>query len=224
MNELGLLPGMSVRSADGERLGRVKHVRPDGTIEVGRRLFAPHECLIRYSDVSAVKGDYVVLKVTADQLRESGSIASFDMGAEAIDEDRGVPSGDDPIIPYHIRLRETGWSEEDARASQAPHIERREVPNGEVRIHKTVVQEPMRMSMPVMIETVRVEQLPAPDGGLVDPDPQSAFVEETITVPVRRQELELTKRPVLREEIRVAVEEHEDELELLPWEPEPAPH
>jgi uncharacterized protein (TIGR02271 family) len=59
-----------------------------------------------------------------------------------------------------------------------------------------------------MREEVRVERVPASASTAASPD---AFREETISVPVREEEVEVTKRPRVREEVRVTKTPHVEE-------------
>lgn len=79
---------------------------------------------------------------------------------------------------------------------------------GEVRVHKDVKVEEKQVTVPVTKEEVHVERVLAsaePRAG------EATFKEGTVSVPVYEEEVEIRKRPVVREEVRVAKTAHEEE-------------
>lgn len=77
---------------------------------------------------------------------------------------------------------------------------------GEVRVHKGVTHETREVTVPVVREEVHVERT-AGAGREADAG-AAAFREETISMPVMEEEVEVTKRPVVREHVRVRKERH----------------
>jgi uncharacterized protein (TIGR02271 family) len=79
---------------------------------------------------------------------------------------------------------------------------------GEVRVHKDVVTEHKQVSVPVTREQVHVERVPAK--GTEAPG-EAAFKDETFSMPVREEEVEIRKRPVVKEEVRVGRTRRQEE-------------
>ena len=81
---------------------------------------------------------------------------------------------------------------------------------GHVRIHKEVRLEERHVAVPVRREEVVIERLP---GGEATGSPigANAFREQTVDVPVSEEEIRVTKRPVVREELRVRRVSHEEQ-------------
>lgn len=110
--------------------------------------------------------------------------------ARAVDAEAGRPmepsaravAGDEA----HLVL-----SEEEVR------LERHTVPAGEVVVHKEVVEEVVRQSVPVMHEDVEVERRPVPPGAGLEPRTEG----DVTYVPLVEEELVVTKRLVAREEL-----------------------
>jgi uncharacterized protein (TIGR02271 family) len=71
---------------------------------------------------------------------------------------------------------------------------------GEVRVRKDVVTETKHVEVPVAREEVHVERVPVQAGSTASP---GAFEDESISMPVREEELEIRKKPVVKEEIRL---------------------
>lgn len=110
--------------------------------------------------------------------------------ARAVDAEAGRPvepaaralAGDEA----HLVL-----SEEEVR------LERHTVPAGEVVVHKEVVEEVIRRSVPVMREDVEVERRPVPPGVGLEPRTEG----DVTYVPLVEEEIVVTKRLVAREEL-----------------------
>jgi uncharacterized protein (TIGR02271 family) len=76
-----------------------------------------------------------------------------------------------------------------------------------VAVRKEVVTEHRQIDVPVTKEEVHVERIPA-SGATPAP---GGFEEKEIRVPVREEEVEVTKRPRVREEVRVSKTARQEE-------------
>lgn len=97
-------------------------------------------------------------------------------------------------------------------AEEELDVVKREREVGEVRIHKDVEVETKTIDVPVRKERVTVERVPASATG--ERASEAAFSGEDIVIPVREEEVEVTKRPVVKEELRVKKERWEDSAHL----------
>jgi uncharacterized protein (TIGR02271 family) len=213
--------GMTVRSVDGEKLGKVFAVQ-DGEFLIEKGLFFPKDYVCRYSEISDIRDGELIL------LHGKESLRSFSIG-----EDRGVladtgartsaVSTTDMTTGLGLGADTAGLTANaSARGVERPmggqeavtvpvHKEeldviKREHQAGEVRIHKDVVQEEKEISVPVRRERVRVERRDVKDR----PAMHASFQEETVVVPLRAEEVEVQKRAVVDEEIVIrkdAIEE-----------------
>ena len=78
--------------------------------------------------------------------------------------------------------------------------------SGHVRIHKTVITEEKRFSVPVTREEVIIEHVAiGRDAALTGDD---AFQEDTVDVPLYEEEVRVSKHPVLEEEVVVRTVAH----------------
>jgi uncharacterized protein (TIGR02271 family) len=75
---------------------------------------------------------------------------------------------------------------------------------GEVRLKKEVVTEHRTIDVPVTKETVRVERVPATGDRAIAGS--GDFEERTESMPIREEEVEIRKRPVVKEEVRLKKE------------------
>ncbi len=189
MDTRGVRQDMAVRSADGEKLGKVVECGQDRFI-VEKGFFFPKDYTARYDEVAEIRDGEVLLRDSAGALRErsgsgvGGGVDQTEMGTGAT-EQVSVPVAEEELTA-------------EKRARQA----------GEVTIHKDVTTERRQITVPVTKEEVHVERVPAGE----DAKPgDAAFQRGTISVPVREEEVEIHKRPVVREQVKVSKTAHPEE-------------
>ncbi len=208
METRGIAEGMAVRGRDGKKLGKVMECDATGFV-VEKGLFFPKDYRIRYEQVADVRDGEVFLD---EAQLEEGAQQGEGKSAEAW----GQPSDQSRAQPAAIQAGEAapraaiGESREEVRvplASEELEAEKRERQAGEVRVHKEVVTENRQVSVPVTREEVHVERVPAQGAQPGD----TAFQEGTVAVPVREEEVELRKRPVVTEEVRVSRTRRQEE-------------
>jgi uncharacterized protein (TIGR02271 family) len=227
MNDGRVRRGMIVFGPDGERLGRVLFAGDEAFV-LERGLLAPECYLARYDELRDAREGALTLAAPAEALPR------WEPGGEALypREDsyyRGEPREDVERAPYQTEAPPRGaeapapyahpeaWRgdtrEEEIRL---PLLSEELVPErhireaGRVRIHKTVKTEHRAIIVPVRREEVRVERVPA---GAPLPEALDGAA-EIFTVPVFEEEIEIRRRPVLREEIRVIKAIRREEREL----------
>jgi len=199
--------GMFVMGTQGERIGKVIRCN-DETFVVEKGVFFPKDYELRYDHITDVTGGTIRYALT-DFLRgrtpeeaktppatATGPALVGAAGAAAtpatrradtpVDRDR-----DEIRIPL---LREEIDIEKVARES------------GHVRIHKTVITEEKRFSVPVTREEIVIEHVAiGRDAPLTGDD---AFVEDTVDVPLYEEEVRVSKHPVVDEEVIVRTVAH----------------
>ncbi|NMO14476.1 YsnF/AvaK domain-containing protein [Pyxidicoccus fallax] len=74
--------GMIVRSVDGEKLGKVFAVG-DGEFHIEKGLFFPKDYLVRYSEISDIRGGEIILNHGKEALRGLSGDNRYDAGATA---------------------------------------------------------------------------------------------------------------------------------------------
>ena len=200
MNTSGISEGMVVRTNDGEKLGKIVADRGDGFI-IEKGFFFRKDYVARYEDVASVRDGEVLLRHSASSLREG--IAAPDTGRNGGPE-MGRPAAAPPPSTISAASEELRIpvAEEEITA------EKRTRQAGEVKIRKEVKTEHRQISVPVMKEEVHVERVPA--GADARPG-DATFQAGTFTVPVHEEEVEIRKRPVIREEVRVSKRQHQEE-------------
>jgi uncharacterized protein (TIGR02271 family) len=188
--------GMTVRSIDGEKLGKVFAVR-EGEFLIEKGLFFPKDYVCRYPDINEIRGGEIVLMQSKEGLHRF----SFDedRGVLAEGAERRIEGRDEVAVPVH---------------KEELDVLKREKQTGEVRVHKSVVEEEKEVTVPVRRERVRVERKDVKDRPAV----QASFQEETVVVPLRSEEVEVQKRAVVDEEVVIrkdAIESEERVAEKL---------
>lgn len=223
--------GMIVRSIDGEKLGKVFAIG-DGEFHIEKGLFFPKDYLVRYSEISDIRGDEIVLNHGREALRslsaedKYGATAGLGGGAGVGPGAVGVPAersatgygtglgatstglGTDTRMGLDTERTVTGRNEDIAIPVHREELDvvKREKQAGEVRVRKDVVEEEKVVEVPVRRERVRVERRDVtPDR----PAMGATFQEETVVVPLRAEEVEVQKRAVVDEEVVI----HKDSVE-----------
>lgn len=200
MNYGELTTGMKVMSSDGESLGKIIRIEP-GTFVVEKGFFFPKDYAVPRSLVREVRDDACWLAISKEELEREREGAGFqgtgrEAGPEgtlggmgALQEDRDLGRG------------ARGEGEERLTLSEEELEARKRVREaGAVTVRKEVVTEHRQIDVPITKEEVHVERVPASSAAAPEGE---AFREETIRVPVREEEVEVTKRPRVREEVRV---------------------
>lgn len=211
-DETSVRNGMFVMGTQGERIGKVIRCN-DETFVVEKGVFFPKDYELRYDHITDVTGGTIRYALT-DFLRgrtpeeakvppatAAGPALTGAAGAAATSATRRADTSadrdrDEIRIPL---LREEIDIEKVARES------------GHVRIHKTVITEEKRFSVPVTREEVVIEHVAiGRDATLTGDD---AFVEETVDVPLYEEEVRVSKHPVVDEEVVVRTVAHSEDRE-----------
>jgi uncharacterized protein (TIGR02271 family) len=216
--------GMTVRSSDGDKLGRVYAIG-DTEFFIEKGLFFPKDYACRYADIADIRNGEVHLLHGRESLRkasEAEPVRTYETGAGTTEAGLGstpVTGVGTGVIPpaYGTSVQEPGLgertvsarSEEVAIPVQHEELDvlKREVQAGEVRVEKTVVEEEETLEVPVRRERAVVERRQVAERPAVS----ASFQEETVSVPLRAEEVETRKRAVVDEEVVIRKEELEEE-------------
>jgi uncharacterized protein (TIGR02271 family) len=209
----GIREGMVVRSADGEKLGKVFAVGDDA-FHIEKGLFFPKDYVARFSDVTDIRDGEIILAHGRESLR-SADDASFTssrdtVGSGAARGSMGIATGTEGY-DRSTGLNATQRADSDREVSvpvarEELDVVKREREAGQVRITKEVVSEEREVSVPVRKERVRVERRDVEPGR---PAMNASFKDETIVVPLREEELDVRKRVVSEGDVVI----HKDAVE-----------
>lgn len=216
--------GTTVQSRDGEKLGKIVACGADSFI-IEKGIFFPKDYEARYDDILDLEGDVLVLAVGRDELRradgelhgETGKRETGDLGGARM---RDTEAGRDRArADYGQGIGETLESGTGRRmttegevsvpvAEERLEAEKRMREAGSVSVKKSVVTENKTMNVPVTREVVNVDRVEARG----DAPAGTAFQEKDISIPVHEEEIEVSKRPVVKEEVQVrkGVEQHDE--------------
>jgi uncharacterized protein (TIGR02271 family) len=217
-----LMEGMTVRSSDGEKLGRV-FALGDDSFHIEKGLFFPKDYLVRYADISDIRDGEIILLHGRDSLRRLSTDDKYGTTAglgtsTAATTGLGTHTAATSGLGTHTAAADlrTGASTTARHTEEVTipvhkeelDITKREVQAGEVRVHKEVVQETETVKVPVRRERVRVERRDVtPDR----PAMNASFQDETVVVPVRAEEVDVNTRAVVDEEVVIRKEAIEEE-------------
>ncbi|MCU1282273.1 MAG: hypothetical protein JWM53_5819 [bacterium] len=198
--------GMTVRDVEGDKLGKVADVAGD-TFIIEKGLLFKEDFEARMERIVEIRDDEIIYARAAEASPEPQSHVSG-VGDDRIESDSpaatATPStaGREQIAGERDELRVPIVEEELDVQKQARQ-------RGAVRVTKEVVTEQKQVTVPVTREEVIVERVPA--GGDIAPASAGAFVETEIAVPAVEEEVVVTKRPVVREEVRVRKEQVQEQ-------------
>ena len=190
--------GAEVFTVDGDRLGRVIRVEEGHLVVEEGRLF-PTGHIIPLRAIETVTGGAVHLYVTRDVVLER----TWDTALPPLEAETSSGSDDVeilgalPVVEGGEEILRVPVHEEEL----VPTTEERQI--GEVVFNKNVVVEDRVVDVPVVEERLRITRHP------VDREPDAddeVFTEGSLTIPIRGDEVGLTKRARVAEEIEIAKE------------------
>jgi len=197
-------PGMFVTSTSGERIGKVIRCEDDDFI-VEKGVLFPRDYELRYDHITEVK-DGTIAYSLADYLEANRHVGPRVVGpapAALREPGAGTAAPATTAAPVTARTRRDDRDGEELRIplmEEQLGVEKVTRESGHVRIHKAVKSEEKRFAVPTRREEVVIEHVPASgDDRPISGEP--AFEEQTLDVTLHEEEVRISKRPVLREEI-----------------------
>lgn len=257
MDKESLHEGMTVRSSDGEKVGKVVQ-RQDNVFVIESGFFFPKDYQCSYDAVDHVDSGEIFLDSSIDQIRrqentkgnigESTKIDDRSYGGttrttdtSGVRERASHPVYDttlgtrpESLYDRPERSSESLYDSQAARTEPLPaeghrivdaretvtesiavtatdiriplaeeevKIEKHLHDAGSVQVRKRVITENKHFTVPVNHEEVDVETVPITEMSTAAPG--HLFEEETITVQLHEEDIEIKKRPVIREEVRI---------------------
>jgi uncharacterized protein (TIGR02271 family) len=195
--------GMFVMGTQGERIGKVIRCDND-TFVVEKGVFFPKDYELRYDHITDVSGGTVRYALT-DFLRGREMEAS--KPAAVTREAAGATAATAPVVAAATTAPRRAEKSADRDEIRIPllreeiGIEKVARESGHVRIHKTVRTEEKHFSVPVTREEVIIEHVAVGRDAALSAD--GAFKEDTVDVPLYEEEVRVSKRPILEEEVVV---------------------
>ena len=196
-------PGMFVTSTSGERIGKVIRCEDDDFI-VEKGVLFPRDYELRYDHITEVK-DGTIGYSLADYLEANRHVGPRAGSAPAAIREAAAATTTPATTaaPLTARTRRDDRDGEELRIplmEEQLGVEKITRESGHVRIHKAVKSEEKRFAVPTRREEVVIEHVPASgDDRQISGEP--AFEEQTLDVTLHEEEVRVSKRPVLREEI-----------------------
>jgi len=208
-NSNNVRPGMIVRGAGGEKLGKIVQCDADAFI-IEKGLFFRKDYVARYDDVFEVKDDEVRLAGNPRQLDDQSSPRRQDDEAERTGT-TATADRTEPLAATEARASTISQETRIPVAEEQLEVNKHQEQVGEVQVRKHVVTEQQSVSVPIKREQVVVERVPA-SGATATPAAQQAELRDRdVTVPVMEEEIEIHKRPVIKEEVRVRKNSYEEQ-------------
>lgn len=195
--------GMTVRSSDGDKLGKVIAIG-EQSFEIEKGFFILKDYVIPYADIQDVRDGECFLRYGKEQLQ--GREADFEEARDLPQEPHATSAaGVTPLASGMPRENAAGLGSE-AEVTRVPlarerlDVTKEDHESGEVHIYKTVETETETIEVPVRRERVEVERV---KGTGVTANADGAFREEEIRIPLHAEEVRVNKEVVTDEEVRV---------------------
>ncbi|MBN8230970.1 YsnF/AvaK domain-containing protein [Corallococcus macrosporus] len=236
--------GMTVRSIDGEKLGKVFAVS-EGEFHIEKGMFFPKDYLVRYSEVSDIRDGEIILnhgREALSSLSDSGGVMAgrgggAGVGPGALGATAATATGSNVGgigAGVGTGARTAGIQDRDLRTDmRASDLQGKErIANDDVTLrthHEELgVTKHQRAAGEAQVRKVVVEEMKTVEVPLrheevevvrrvaKDPVPgdMAAFREETIRIPLSAEEAELTKRTYTDEEISIHKRDIEEQERL----------
>jgi len=198
--------GMFVVGTQGERVGKVIRCDAD-TFVVEKGVFFPKDYELRYDHITDIAGGTIRYALSdflrGRNLEEVTSTAKTPPATAA-----ATVAATTPLAAPRTSAEATATPGAAERDEIRIPLRREEIgiekiarESGHVRIHKTVRTEEKHFSVPVKREEVVIEHVAASgDAPLTGDVP---FEEETVDVPLYEEDVRVSKRPYLEEELVV---------------------
>jgi len=206
--------GMFVVGTQGERIGKVIRCDTD-TFVIEKGVFFPKDYELRYDHITDISGGTIRYALT-DYLRGRRPDDASRSTPSARDADASSPPAETVATASAAAARRTAKAT-DRDEIRIPlmreeiGIEKVARESGHVRIHKTVHTEEKHFSVPVTREEVIIEHVAV--GRDAAPLGDAGFHEDTYDVPLYEEEVRVSKRSVLDEEVVVRTVAHSVERE-----------
>jgi uncharacterized protein (TIGR02271 family) len=196
---------MGVRSTSGISLGKIVAFGPGG-FSVEKGAFFPKDHELRYDSIVDISGDEVTCRLaeSAATRQEEPATTRQEASAAALK----VPSAVTPKEEWQQAELAEGSELRVPLMEERVHIQKSTKEVGAVRVHKNVVTEEHKVTVPVRHEEVVVEHVPAERAVA---KPAHAFEHERYSIAVHQEEFEVVKQPALKEEVRVRRVTHEEQ-------------
>jgi uncharacterized protein (TIGR02271 family) len=188
--------GMTVRTPDGEKLGKVASVIGDEFI-IEKGLLFKHDYRARCDRIMEVRGDEIIYQpIGADERAAGGVESAAAVTAGAAPAQAATPQAATPRDEIRVPL-----------AEEEVDVQKRATQRAGARITKDVVTEEKQVTVPVTREKISVERVAVEPGTPA----KASFQQDEVTIPVVEEEVIVTKRPVVREEVRVRKQEVQEQ-------------
>ena len=211
--------GMFVMGTQGERIGKVIRCDDPETFVVEKGVFFPKDYELRYDHITDVAGgtiryaltDYLRgrnLEETATSAAPARATAATKTKTEIETEAEAATAAPAAAVatPISAARRGEARAETNARDEVRIPLMREEIgiekvarESGHVRIHKTIHTEEKHFTVPVTREEVIIEHVAVGRDSPMSAD--ASFQEDTVDVPLYEEEVRVSKRPYMEEEV-----------------------
>ncbi len=203
---------MPVFTRDGEKLGKVVTFADDYFI-VQKGMFFPKDFTVRYDDIQDIRDNNIYLSVDQAYLEEwkDASYAGW-TNTDQINEGRLQAT---PRDEYRDRYASSPEDINVPLMEEKLEAHKTIQQSGRVQLRKVVHTEYKHFTVPVLREELKIERGTTVDENVAQPaEIAGAFKEQTIDIPLMEEKVTVSKRPVVKENVRVSKERLTEEREI----------
>jgi len=202
--------GWDVFSSDGDKIGDVEEVHPH-YLTVSKGFFFPTEKYVPVSSITSVDGERVYVNATKSEIDNLGwdtipqETSTVDTSyTDTMDTTRSVDTADVTGTTGYTRGTTNDSDEiEVPLVEEELSVSKHQVERGRVIVRKGVRTEQQTINVPIREEEVHVERRVV-DGDYVTGEvPADAFQETEIEIPLRGEEVDVTKQARVREVVEI---------------------
>jgi uncharacterized protein (TIGR02271 family) len=198
--------GWDVFGADGDKVGDVHEVQPH-YIVVSKGFFFPTERYVPVSAITNVDDDRVYLSVSKDQIDGMGwdTVPDADTFVTTNSNVGGYTGS--PATVTETDYVDTTVERDELHVPVVEEqlaVDKRQVQRGSVHVHKDVIEDVQTVNVPLREEEIVVERHAVDRAVDASTIPADAFQESDIEIPLRGEEVDVTKQAVVREEVDIS--------------------
>jgi uncharacterized protein (TIGR02271 family) len=203
--------GWDVIGANGDKVGDVAEVYGN-YFQIEKGFLFKTSLYVPFTAVTDVKRERVYLNISKDDIENQGwdqmpqGGTGYDYGTTSTATTRGAAATGtaafDRTDQHADRTIESDRMEVPV-AEEELQVRNRAAEQGRVHVRKDVVEDEQTLNVPVREEEVHVKRHRVDDRSSGDV-PADAFREEDIEIPVYGEEVDVTKKPVVREEVEIS--------------------
>jgi uncharacterized protein (TIGR02271 family) len=208
----GFKTAMTVYCSDGEKLGKIGSA-DENYFTVEKGIFFPKDFTLRYDDISEIRDDKLFILESSEEMKHWK-----EPGYAGWNKAEQVNAGQiEPIAKPEYKDRYESIAEDTIEVpifEEELEVNKTMRSAGQVTVRKVVHSELKHLTVPLLHEDVVIERVKLDREAAGRFNSDESFKDSTVSMQLMDEEAEITKRPVVREEVRLSKTRNIEEKEL----------